>query len=180
MRAITPLIDHLQDQNIKQVWFADDATAVGDLSSLKSWWNHLDKIGPEYGYLSNATKSWLIVKQDQLEHAKSLFKDTGVSITTEGQRHLGAALGSSSFVESYVQNKISGWIREVNQLSVIAQSQPHAAYAAFNHGLTSKWSFISRTIPNIADLFKPLEISIRHKFLPASLAKINLMTPQET
>ena len=165
--AITPLIDHLQDQNTKQVWFADDATAVGDLSSLKSWWNHLDKIGPEYGYLPNATKSWLIVKQDQLEQAKSLFKDTGVSITTEGQRHLGAALGSSSFVESYVQNKISGWIREVNQLSVIAQSQPHTAYAAFNHGLTSKWSFISRTIPNIEDLFKPLETSIRHKFLPA-------------
>ena len=84
--AITPLIDHLQDQNTKQVWFADDATAVGDLSSLKSWWNHLDKIGPEYGYLPNATKSWLIVKQDQLEQAKSLFKDTGVSITKTSWR----------------------------------------------------------------------------------------------
>ena len=122
---------------------------------------------PEYGYHPNASKSWLIVKQDYLEQAKSLFNDTGVSITTEGQRYLGAALGSSSFVESYVQNKINGWIQEINQLSVIAQSQPHAAYAAFTHGLSHKWSFLSRTIPNIDNMFTPLETTIRQKFLPA-------------
>ena len=115
--AITPLIDRLYDETTKQIWFADDASAVGDLSSLNSWRKRLQSIGPEYGYHPNASKSWLIVKQEQ---AKSLFNDTGVSITTEGQRYLGAALGSSSFVESYVQNKINGWIQEINQLSVIA------------------------------------------------------------
>ena len=165
--AITPLIDRLYDETTKQIWFADDASAVGDLSSLNSWWKRLQSIGPEYGYHPNASKSWLIVKQDYLEQAKSLFNDTGVSITTEGQRYLGAALGSSSFVESYVQNKINGWIQEINQLSVIAQSQPHAAYAAFTHGLSHKWAFLSRTIPNIDKMFTPLETTIRQKFLPA-------------
>jgi len=77
------------------------------------------------------------------------------------------------------RRSINGWIQEIDQLSAIAQSQPHAAYAAFTHGLSSKWSFLSRTIPNIGDLFQPLEDSIHQKFLPPSLAKTRdlLATP---
>ena len=37
--AITSLINHLESEQIKQVWFADDATAGGELSSLRSWWD---------------------------------------------------------------------------------------------------------------------------------------------
>ena len=33
--VITPLIHHLEDEEIKQVWFADDATAGGNLAGLK-------------------------------------------------------------------------------------------------------------------------------------------------
>ena len=55
------------------------------------------------------------------------------------------------------------------RLSVIASTQPHAAYAAFTHGLSSHWTYnnISRTIPNIQDLLRSLEIAIHQHFIPA-------------
>ena len=110
-------------------------------------------------------KTWLIVKEADLEEATVLFQGTGISITVEGKRHLGAAIGTHSCVENYVQRKVSGWVRKVEWLSSIATTQPHAAYAAFTHRLTSKWTYLARTIPDIEDLFQPLEDAIRQKFL---------------
>jgi len=49
----------------------------------------------------------------------------------------------------------------VELLSSIATSQPHAAYTAFTHGLMNKWNFLTRTIPNTEEMFKPLEEKIR-------------------
>ena len=165
--AITPLIHRLKDKANKQVWFADDATAGGTLPHLRTWWDRISSIGPDYGYHPNASKTWLIVKEGKLKEASTLFQETGVSITEEGKRHLGAAVGTSSFVESYVQRKVSGWVHEVERLSSIASTQPHAAYAAFTHGLTSKWTYLTRTIPEITDLLQPLEDVIRQRFLPS-------------
>ena len=102
-----------------------------------------------------------------LEEASAIFNDTGVDITVEGRRHLGAAIAKPTFVEKYVQHKVSGWVHEVECLSSIAVTQPHVAYAAFTHGLISRWTYLSRTIPGIGDLFKPLEATIRQKFLPS-------------
>jgi hypothetical protein len=47
----------------------------------------------------------------------------------------------------------------------IAVSQPHAAYAAFTHGLIHRWTFLSRirTVNGIGQLFQPLEDIIRMK-----------------
>ena len=52
-------------------------------------------------------------------------------------------------------------------MASIATTQPHAAYTAFTHGLAGKWAYIGRTIPNVEDHFKPLEIAIREQFLPS-------------
>ena len=49
MSAIETLpIIHRLDQQIKQVWYADDATAGGELHHLHCWWNQLLSYGPEY------------------------------------------------------------------------------------------------------------------------------------
>ena len=61
--AIAPLIHRLADENLKQVWFADDASAGGRLQHIKNWWDNISQIGPEYGYFPNASKTWLIVKE---------------------------------------------------------------------------------------------------------------------
>ena len=95
---------------------------------------------------------WLIVKQEHLPLATELFADSGVQITVEGRRHLGAALGTESFTESYVKGKVQEWVEEVTRLSEIATSQPHAAYAARTHGLLSKWTYLLRTVPDVSNL----------------------------
>ena len=68
-------------------------------------------------------------------------------------------------MENYVRRKV--WVREVERLSHIATTQPHAAYAAFTHGLISKWTYLARTVPDIEDMFQPLEDAIRQQFLPS-------------
>ena len=62
--------------------------------------------GPSYGYFVNPGKTWLIVKPQHERDAKELFSGTGIGITSEGKRHLGAALGSRSFLESYISDKV--------------------------------------------------------------------------
>ena len=78
-----PLIYQLEDGSIRQVWYADDASAAGRLDNLKSWWDQIVKIGPEYGYFPKASKTWLNVKDSVYEKATSVFQDTGVSIMIE-------------------------------------------------------------------------------------------------
>ena len=49
---------------------------------------------------------------------------------------------------TYVNEKVTQWVEEINDLTTIAMSHPQAAYAALTHGLMGRWSY---TIPNISD-----------------------------
>ena len=127
----------------------------------------MTEIGPDYGYYPNASKTWLVVKVGSLEESTAIFEGTDVTITMEGRRHLGAAIGSTTFIQNYIKQKASTWIRDVEYLSSIAASEPHPAYAAFTHSQINKWTYFSRTIPDIEEFLKPLEDTIRQQFLPA-------------
>ena len=84
-RRVPFTLIHQLKQNIKQVWYADDATATGRVCDLKQWWDQLENIGPNYGYVVNPTKTWLIVKETFLSEANEIFKNTNICITTEGK-----------------------------------------------------------------------------------------------
>ena len=163
--AVNPLICQLKRNSTKQIWFADDATAGGKLADIREWWDQLVKVGPDYGYLPNASKTCLIMKEGLEDQAKSAFDGTHVSITSEGKKYLRSSLGTETFTEEYVRQKVIIWVNELKHLSSIAISQPQAAYAAFTHGLTSRWTYLARTTPNIETLLKPLEETIRKIFL---------------
>jgi len=74
------------------VWFTDDVTAAGRLASLYQWWENITTIGPYFGYYPNVGKTHLVVKPDLIDEAKSMFENTNVQITVNGQRHLGVAI----------------------------------------------------------------------------------------
>ena len=116
--AIIPFIRSLEDEERKQVWFADDTTAVGGLTDLRRWWDRIAKKGPAYGYYPNPSKTCLVVKEESAKMAKEVFQGTGISFTEEGKRHLGAALGTQGFVESYIQQKVSERVKAVEHLSI--------------------------------------------------------------
>ena len=90
-----------------------------------------------------------MVKPEFEESAKSIFEGTNICITTGGSRHLGAVIGSSECRDEFVVDKVKTWIDEIRVLADIALTQPHAAYSALTHGVASRWSFITRTIPDI-------------------------------
>ena len=107
------------------------------------------------------------MKPKHFADAQSIFADTNIQVTVEGQRHLGAALGSRSFAEEHVTEKVTGWTAEVSALVAVAVTRPHAAYCAFTHGMIGRWMYVMRTIPNIGPLFKPLEDAIRLQLIPS-------------
>ena len=131
--ATVPLI-HLLSNNspdVKQAWYADDATGPGSCEKLRHWWDEIVRLGPAYGYHPNSSKTYLIVKEEHESKAKELFADTDVHITINGKRHLGAAIGAKSFTEEYVSRKLGEGVNEIKSLSTIAITQRHAVYAAF-------------------------------------------------
>ena len=154
--------------SLLQAWFADDSAAAGLLSEIKTWWDTLLLEGTNYGYLVNSTKTWLIVKDPaKLALAEEIFKDTGVQITCEGKKHLGAALGSKCFKKDFITKKVDEWVKDIELLSTIAESQPQLAYAAFTKGLAHRWLYYMRTLEDISEELKPLEDAITNKLLPA-------------
>ena len=85
--------------------------------------------------------------------------------------YLGGAIGSTSFIEQFVGRKVQEWVDEIQTLSNIAKTQPHAAYAAFTHGLCSKWNYVLRVTDlethSASELLQPLETSINSQLIPA-------------
>ena len=166
--SLQPLITHLHlVSSTKQCWFADDASGAGSTMQLKTWWDTLAEIGPDYGYYPKDEKCWLIVKPEKEEIAKETFKGTAINITTQGQKHLGAVVGSRSYLTEYVDEKVEGWIKEVTKLAEFTTTQPQASYAIYTFGLKHRWTYFLRTLPDIQDLLQPLENAITKVFLPA-------------
>jgi len=160
------LLQHLP-MGVVQVWYADDACASGRLCVLRDWWDKLWELGPQFRYFVNAAKTWLVTKSHLLQEAVAGFSGSGIRINSEGRPYLGAAIGSECYVNRFGADKFKGWAEEVTELSCFAESQPHAAYCAFMHGLSSRWLFVSRTVPSDSAVFQPLEDVIRQMFIPA-------------
>ena len=108
--ATVPLIQHLNEvSNTTQLWYADDATGLGDLHDLRIWWDEIKSKGPSYGYLANNKKTVLLVKEEHLEKAKDCFQGTGLDIRTDGIFLLGLPIGSKAFVEDQIRKKVDLW-----------------------------------------------------------------------
>ena len=76
----------------KAAAYVDDLTAAGCIPGLKCWWDQLCELGPKFAYIPQTSKLWLIIKTEVEEKSKTIFQGSGVQITTEGKRHLGASL----------------------------------------------------------------------------------------
>ena len=171
-----PLLDKLMStvdqQKCKQVWYADDSGSGGKITEMRKWWEELTSTGPKYGYVPKPSKTIMIVKNQELkEQAQAVFCNTGITIEVEGERHLGAAIGSPEFKEKYVKKKVDSWTEDVEQLSAIAKDEPQIALSAFTKALCMRWCFVQRTISNISHLFQPLEECIRETFIPAIVGR---------
>ena len=70
---------------------------------LKRWYQKLTEKGPQYGYIPNPGKTYLITKQGI---NTKCFEDTGIGITAEGLMYLGVPLGAREYEEKKSAEKI--------------------------------------------------------------------------
>ena len=96
-----------------------------------------------------------------------MFRDSKVNITTEGKRHLEAAISSNEFRVKYVTEKVNEWTKkELKTLSNFPKSQPQIAHVALCFGQHSKYGYFLRTIPSISKLMKAVDEIIQNDLLP--------------
>jgi len=115
--SVQPLITSLGvASSTKKCWFADDACGTGSILEIKKWWDALNTLGPDFKYFPNAKKCWIISKADKEASVKEVFKDTAVNVTIQGQKHLGAVIGSRKYLEECVSEKVTNWVSEVTKI----------------------------------------------------------------
>ncbi|XP_066918884.1 uncharacterized protein [Clytia hemisphaerica] len=112
--------------------------------------------------------------QNLLTIAQQAFASTQINITTEGKRHLGAVIGSTTFRDEYITGKIDILCNELLLLAEIGKIEPHAAYAGFTSGFRHKLTFIMRTIPDISKHLRRIDQIILHQFIPSITVGIHL------
>ena len=162
--GLTPLLEVLSKGEVNEAWkqvaFADDISGAGKLIFLRVWWDLINKYGPLLGYYPKASKSWLTVKPEYIDSAKETFRGTGINITDQGRKHLGAVIGCEEYKKEYVGDKVTGWVEALQKLTSIAKTQPQSAYSCFVKGFKHKFTYFMRTIPDIKVLLHPLDQAI--------------------
>ena len=78
---------------------------------------------------------------------------------------------SPLLLDDFLQKQTMEWSKDVKALAEIAKFEPQASYAAFIYGTSKRWTFVSRTTPNISENMKKLDWMIQETFLPAILGK---------
>ena len=113
--ATRPLIDSLSRDTLelRQIWYANDASAGGKLTNLNKWWDNLSCEGPSFGYFVNPQKTWLVTKDNFLSSASEMFDDTMVNITTDGRPVLGSPVGKPEYIADFVSQKVKQWVTEI-------------------------------------------------------------------
>ena len=168
--GILPLLTMLKPsenpEGMKHVAYADDIGGGSTLEKLRAWWDSCVLNGPALGYYPKSSKSWLIVKENQLENSQRIFAGTGIKITTEGKKYLGGFIGKDTAAIEYVNDLVDSWIKQLDELVNIAKSEPQVAYTAFTAGFIHKMTYFIRTIPNLQDTMKRIDEKIDKEFIP--------------
>ena len=71
----------------------------------------------------------------------------------------------NEFTTQYMNDKVSSWLIQLQNLNKIAESTPQVAYSAYINGFQHKFTYFMRTIPNISTYLQLIEDFIANTFL---------------
>ena len=120
------------------------------------------------------------MKPEKEEAVRDLFGQTSINFSTQGQKHLGAVLGSRSNLGEYVSEKVDDCVGQVVKLAEFAATQRQACYAAYTFGLKHKWMYyLIRTLSDNEELLEPLERTISDVQIPSTIITGHTCTTSE-
>lgn len=100
-----PLIHSLENPDCTQVWYADDVSACGNIKALRKWFSLVEKRGPLFGYFPQPSKTFLVVDEQFVSDAKSIFCETGINVVCS-RRLLGGVIGNEDGKMTYVERMV--------------------------------------------------------------------------
>lgn len=65
--------------------------------------------------------------------------------------------------------QVDHWTERIKMLAKIVEDYPQSAHTAISKSMQAEWKFIQRIIPEIANLFNPLNSAIQTIFFPSLL-----------
>ena len=153
--ALLPLVKKLQEKTQGvQVWYADDSGIADSLPNIQRWLDELCEIGPGFGYFPEPEKCVLVSRNTSgTEEFKT--KNNLKKVVT-GCRYLGGPLGTHEFTETYCEEKLANWKKDLGTFIPIARLVPHETYTAITKSLKHRWTFSLRATQ--VDLEKCKEI----------------------
>ena len=123
-----PLI-HQLNELVKQLRYADDSVGEDTLTHLCDL---LVEIGPQMVILLMLPKHIYFVKTI-FNNAIDIFKNTNISVKSQGQIKTSLGRKIINFFENYVKDKMVKCTHEIETPSKFALNPPNAAYTAYIH-----------------------------------------------
>lgn len=134
---------------------------------IRDWQVRLSTSGTAFGYFQNASKTWLVIKNQHHAAAVSIFAGTGANMTLKADLISVQPWGAREYVTSHVESKVNEWISSIQCLASIWVTQPHATFSALTHGLMTTWTYFSLIIADIDPLMTTLDDALRSDLIPA-------------
>ena len=118
------------------------------LSTSIKWWLGIPRRPPP------PYRSKLITLYIKLHQTSDIFTITGVSVSCKGKKYLEAPLGTDAFVHSLSTNKSPPGKKNLKYCLNLQSPNPMLLMLPLHmHGFTSKWTYLTRVVPNISDFF---------------------------
>ena len=155
------------ETNTKKSFYEDDGAGAGTLETVHEWCTSLLAQGPKYGFFLNASKKILLVKSEHYERALQIIAGCGVNGTTEATTYLGRYVGPRETCDQLTRGKVGKLITHLEKLSELAKAEPHAAFSYFVSSFQHTYSHVEGLTPPSEQIWKPLEETIRNKFITA-------------
>ena len=119
--AMMPVVRDLKEDHppIVQPWYADDADSAGDFDEIEAFFKDLAKIGPDFGYFPEPSKSVLIVRSPNLLAVQVFFNEQhcrGFLITT-GHRYLGGFIGELNKRDEWLSSRLLDFEHGIKELA---------------------------------------------------------------
>lgn len=135
---LAKIIREATDQVI-QPWYAGDMAMAGPASKIKIAMNLLMKYGPDRGYFPEPDKSVLVCIDELKRKACSQVLGDYEFKGPPYARYLGGFIGDRAYLGDWLRPKILAWESKLHVFSMVAKTEPQAAYSAFTISLQNDW-----------------------------------------